>query len=590
MSDFLGSGRLEDHPFPALAGAVFREGRTGALTIESGGRSRTVWFLGGNPVAVVSADAEDHLAHFLLEHGKISEEDAARLAAIPETREGLATADFLSKDALNWGVKFRFVNLCYDLFRWEEGDYAFREENPPRELFLLKVPAHSLVFKGIGYLSKGTLADLVPDGAVIAPGRVAAGDARYLGPDERSLLGECRTGRTVGEVLGGGRDDADQVRQTIYAFVCLGLLSLSPAAGPGAAFAPDADEPAFTLDEPEAESPPPAAPPTMRASRPVAEEFALPEEKPPAAPDFHLPPLEGLSDSLAGDAAGGPAPALRYPFDEESSAGTFDAFPAPSVGHEIGEPEAGEQAAAKPAKAQGGRPRLAHLPRIVGIAVGAVAAVAVIGGALWWWQAGEAPPPPPVKPPMKKAAPPPVPTPPAAQTAPEAPTATPATAVPAPSAPPTPLAPPAPPAPVPAPQSPVAAPSPVAKPLATTAAAPAPTGGGDRYRNGFEAFRAGDLDGAAAIWEGLLSEQHRNVFTVLLMTACQHETIREAQRALAPRDIYLVTRKVNGRGCFRVCLGTLASREEAGRVLAGLPSEYKAAGAAVRTVSEVLTK
>ncbi len=150
MSDFPAAGRLEDHPFPILAGTIFQEGRTGALNLESGGRSRTVWFLGGNPVAVVSGDPLDHLAHFLLEHGRISEEDATRLAAIPETRDGIAAADFLSKDALNWGVKFRFVNLCYDLFRWEEGDFSFREENPPRDLFLLKVPSHSLIFKGVG--------------------------------------------------------------------------------------------------------------------------------------------------------------------------------------------------------------------------------------------------------------------------------------------------------------------------------------------------------------------------------------------------------------------------------------------------------
>ena len=78
MSDFLSAGRLEDHPFAELSGLIFQEGRTGELTLEHGERSRTVWFLGGNPVAVVSSDPAEHLGRFLLEHGKIDEEDARR--------------------------------------------------------------------------------------------------------------------------------------------------------------------------------------------------------------------------------------------------------------------------------------------------------------------------------------------------------------------------------------------------------------------------------------------------------------------------------------------------------------------------------
>jgi hypothetical protein len=107
MIDYLAAGRLEDHPFAALAGGLFQEKRTGELTLESGNRRRRVWFLGGNPVAVVSDDPQDSLAQVLLEHGKITEDDARRLAEVPETREALAGVDFLPKETVAWGVKFR---------------------------------------------------------------------------------------------------------------------------------------------------------------------------------------------------------------------------------------------------------------------------------------------------------------------------------------------------------------------------------------------------------------------------------------------------------------------------------------------------
>jgi hypothetical protein len=130
----------------------------------------------------------------------------------------------------------------------------------------------------------------------------------------------------------------------------------------------------------------------------------------------------------------------------------------------------------------------------------------------------------------------------------------------------------------------------------TPAAPPAPTppaavaAPADRYRSGLEAFRSGDLDRAATIWEPLLSTDHRDEFTLLLMTACQHETIREAQRVFASRELYLVGKKVNGRSCFRVALETFASREAAARALAALPAGYRSAGAAVRPVADVLTR
>ncbi|HEY5999293.1 MAG TPA: hypothetical protein VI078_08335, partial [bacterium] len=113
---------------------------------------------------------------------------------------------------------------------------------------------------------------------------------------------------------------------------------------------------------------------------------------------------------------------------------------------------------------------------------------------------------------------------------------------------------------------------------------------GDRYRSGLDVFRAGDLDGAAAIWEDVLEAEHRAGFTLLLLTACQRDTIADAQKTLASRRFYLVTKDVKGRTCFRVCVDTFDSREAAARSLAELPAEFRSAGAAVRPVADVLKR
>jgi septal ring-binding cell division protein DamX len=140
----------------------------------------------------------------------------------------------------------------------------------------------------------------------------------------------------------------------------------------------------------------------------------------------------------------------------------------------------------------------------------------------------------------------------------------------------------APPVPAIAPEARKTAPRPAGVPSGASAA--------DRYRNGLETFRAGDLGGAAAIWEALLAEEHRGAFTLQLLTACQHDTIKDAQRSLGAQNLFLVTKKVKGRVCYRICIGTFESREAAGRALAGLPGEYRTAGASVRPVADVLDR
>ena len=89
MSDHQLSGNLQETPFADVAGALFREKRSGALTLSSGERARTVIFHEGSPVAVISADPRDHVASLLTAKGKISAEEGGRLKALPETKEAL---------------------------------------------------------------------------------------------------------------------------------------------------------------------------------------------------------------------------------------------------------------------------------------------------------------------------------------------------------------------------------------------------------------------------------------------------------------------------------------------------------------------
>jgi len=283
---------------------------------------------------------------------------------------------------------------------------------------------------------------------------------------------------------------------------------------------------------------------------------------PPLGSEYGSPPVPGLEFDPTGTAQ----PPGGYPFEDESGPGSFGSFGQDAIlDHQDVPPSPTDERQEAPEAASKRSGRGFHLPRIVGIALGSLAAAGIIGFAGWWWMSGSEPLPPPVKPPVKRPAP---------------TGGAPVSAAPAPV--PAPITQ----AVVPTPALATATPPPA--PAATAPPAPAPTK--DRYRNGLEIFLAGDLDGAAAIWEALLSKEHRGAFTLQLLTACQHDTIKDAKRSLAAHELYLVTKKVNGRVCYRICVGTFESREAAGRALAGLPGEYRTSGASIRPVADVLDR
>jgi hypothetical protein len=340
------------------------------------------------------------------------------------------------------------------------------------------------------------------------------------------------------------------------------------------AAAPAQDEgPGFILDEADVSAAVSAPAPAGPGVNTDLAEFSL--NLPPLGAEYDFPAAPGSEfdpTSISQEPGGfpfadGPGQGSFGSFGQDESLGHQDTPPDPPGGH--------KQAPLAPAKNAG---RRFHLPRIVGIGVGSLAAAGIIGFAGWWWMGDSEPPPPTVKPPVKRPAPAtgaPVAAVPAPAPAPitQAPAPTPITQA---SAPPTPLA--------------TLPPAPATVNPASRAATVSPgASAADRYRRGLEIFRAGDLTGAAAVWEALLADEHRGAFTLQLLTACQHDTIKDAQRSLGAQNLFLVTKKVNGRVCYRICVGTFESREAAGRALAGLPGEYRTAGA-VRPVADVLER
>jgi hypothetical protein len=315
MTEMALNGRLEDTPLAEVAGRLFQNSKTGRLVLTSNERSRQVVFYEGSPVAVLSDDPKDHIGHFLTLKGKVSHEEGARLQELPETKEALQAADFLTKEVLTWGLKFRFVNLAYDLFRWDEGTWSFEESPPPKDVFLMKVPTPTLVAKGVKYMSPSLLMKRIPSDRVIGPGTLSRDEAAFLSDEERALLEHCTEGKRIQEVIEAEVADPVRTRELFYVLLALGLVSAAtptPEAPPEAVVDDVAEETPedliFSPEEPAAPPEEPAAPPEEAEESFEIERHTYGEPEMPAAEGKEeKPALTGAEEELQPEAPAPPA-------------------------------------------------------------------------------------------------------------------------------------------------------------------------------------------------------------------------------------------------------------------------------------------
>lgn len=588
------SGNLQETSFAQVAGALFGEKRTGSLSVSSGERFRTVVFYEGNPVAVISADPRDHISRFLAAKGKITEEDAERLKDIEETKDALQSADFISRDVLTWGLKFRFVNLCYDMFRWTDGTFSFVDGPPPRDIFLMKVPTPVLLAKGVRYTAPDTITETVSGDMEVGAGKAGPEAIELLGEEEKALAEECRAGRAVAEIVDSGDVDPRRARETLYVLAALGFLTLrrpppppagdveasaTPAPSPEEAPRPEAaadfeiERHAHEEEQAAAPSPSREAEPPLPLERHRLDDLSPPEEKEETRDTIEPPELEDQAPPDPGGEGGEPPPDLPPPPWQgeaadgaaaagplEEGAGGQSPFAVPEV---AGPPEDTPREEEIPEPAVAARPEYrSPFPSRNLIVITFLSLAVLVGAVLWLGRdssrspSTSLPPIPPAEGTGEMAEGLPVPAVPKVKQAVTGKAAVEGEAVragePAAAVPPDSSSPPVPEGRQPTAQA-------------------APAGEASTYDTALAAFESGDTDGAAATWHRMIEESGA-AFTVQVVVACQVETIRDSFRRFgAERKVFAVPLQLRERSCFRVCFGLFQTGDEARSALRALP-------------------
>ncbi|HXI02342.1 MAG TPA: DUF4388 domain-containing protein [Candidatus Saccharimonadales bacterium] len=151
-------GTLRDFSLADIFQLIGIQRKTGVLTLKSSEDIVTVSFVDG---AVVSADSqtkklEDLLGTVLVKSGDISEEqlqEALKLQRRTLQRLGhiLIRQNYIGHASLREALKLQVTQVVYRLFRWNDGDYSFKQESSieyDQEHFT-PLSAESILMEGI---------------------------------------------------------------------------------------------------------------------------------------------------------------------------------------------------------------------------------------------------------------------------------------------------------------------------------------------------------------------------------------------------------------------------------------------------------
>jgi tetratricopeptide (TPR) repeat protein len=129
-------GSLEEIPLPGLLLRLYRRRASGALTLARDGVEKRIWLRQGAPVLSESNLASESLGIQLLDAGRITREDYARVVAAMRERGGregaaLLALELVAPRELYEALKQQVRRRVLDCLGWTRGSFAFEADAAP---------------------------------------------------------------------------------------------------------------------------------------------------------------------------------------------------------------------------------------------------------------------------------------------------------------------------------------------------------------------------------------------------------------------------------------------------------------------------
>lgn len=200
------TGNLKTMEVAELLQWLSQSRKTGTLLIDNGQVTKQIYFRAGRVFASASTDPKEHLGHFLVSHGLITEGELARAMEMQERSHNLLGKILVTNGALAEADLQRLLCLkaeesIYDLFTWADGEFRFIDDEVPKgTLIPLDLEVTAVVLEGVRRLDEWKrIREHIPSAAAI-PVSVAPLDDPSLSPRARQILTLVDDNRTIEEI------------------------------------------------------------------------------------------------------------------------------------------------------------------------------------------------------------------------------------------------------------------------------------------------------------------------------------------------------------------------------------------------------
>ncbi len=221
-------------PLPYLLSALHLSDFTGRMDLREGDVERSVMFLKGRPVQVLSLLQEETLGHILLNEGRItSQQYTCLLKAMLETQkpagEVLISQGTLGPQDVFAALEFQARKKLTNCFRMVEFEFEVTEEEVPLEMQIASLDMAEAILAGllINYSVDRLLDDFPVDEETIFSNLVRPGDRQAkIGPKENRILRSLGKGTSLASLMSGDCS-LQHLLSALYTFHAMELVEVS---------------------------------------------------------------------------------------------------------------------------------------------------------------------------------------------------------------------------------------------------------------------------------------------------------------------------------------------------------------------------
>jgi hypothetical protein len=200
-------GNLRTMQLEELLQWLSQSKKNGTLEIISGKVEKKIFFKDGRILSSASNKPEEHLGHFLVSHGLITEQQLGQAVALQETSRTLLGMILVNQGALAEADLTRMLRRkteesIYDVFAWDEGDFRFLDDVLPESAMVpMRVDVTGIVMEGVQRVDEWRrVRKLIPHEQIVPVAVIDLSNVPGLDPGEQRILSLVDDERTIEEI------------------------------------------------------------------------------------------------------------------------------------------------------------------------------------------------------------------------------------------------------------------------------------------------------------------------------------------------------------------------------------------------------